>query len=106
MEINYQNLATRQRFCGSGESGEIHIVGSNELTFEFVSNRQTEKRGFIFFVNCIDPVSDRNAAAPAPQPPSLGFVPSANIIGTNPCTEPPNMAPRPSPFEVCSIALQ
>ena len=109
VEINYQNLATRQRFCGGGETGEVQIEGSNELTFEFVSNRQTEKRGFKFFVNCIDPSTDVNGLRVGAVVPA--FEPSSNRIGNfrignfdiNPCSEPPNMAPRPLIFEVCWI---
>jgi hypothetical protein len=100
VEINYQDLATRQRFCGGGETGEVHIEGSNELTFEFVSNRQTEKRGFKFFVNCIDPSTDVNGLRVGAVVPA--FEPSSNRIGNfniNPCSEPPNTVPRPLIFE-------
>ena len=35
--------------------------GSNELTFEFSTNRKTEDSGFLYFIQCVDPEFDLNA---------------------------------------------
>ena len=105
VEITYPNLGTRKRFCGGGEQGQIHVDGSNALIFEFVSNRHLEKRGFHFFVNCIDPASDMNAIKTGAVDSPAGPPTASSIIGgasPTQCSEPPNAAPRLTPFEVCS----
>ena len=98
MEITFRDLGTTQRFCGSGEIGEVHVDGSNEMRLEFASNRQTEQGGFLYFVTCADPGFDQNAL-------NAGIVPSSQATSFyspyfNPCSQPPSLSPRPTTIEV------
>ena len=100
VELTYKNLNTKQRFCGTGEVGEVHVDGLDELTFEFASNRRTEHDGFLYFVTCIDPGFDQNAVG-------LGVTqasPQAPFANDpfNHCSQPQNMSPRPTTVQVCS----
>ena len=61
VEIDYVNYGTAQRFCGVGEEGQIHVDGSSELMIEFVSNREQENVGFLYFAICSEPDFDQNA---------------------------------------------
>lgn len=61
VEIDYVNYGTTQRFCGSGEEGEVHVDGSSEMRIEFVSNRKQENVGFLYFAICMNPNFDQNA---------------------------------------------
>ena len=104
MEITYANLGTTQRFCGSGEVGEIHVDGANEITFEFSTNRRFQKSGFLYFVTCFNPGFDVNAVDTGivPSPPlSIGF-PDFN---PNTCSKPYSTALKPTIFEVCRHKL-
>ena len=69
VEITYNSLRTRERFCGSGEVNEVHVDGLNEITLEFSTNRQTEDRGFLYYIQCVDPGFDYNAV-------NSGLIPS------------------------------
>lgn len=105
VELSYTNLGTTKRFCASGEVGEVHVDGANELIFEFVSNRRTEKRGFQYFVKCFDPGFDENAlnvGVVAPPSPSFSNVPENPDFNFKLCSEPPSMTSRPNFIEVCS----
>ena len=101
VEIEYRNLGTSQKFCGSGEVGQVHVENANEMQIEFVSNRRTDNRGFQYFVTCITPGFDKNAvnlgvARPSASIPSSFFRP-------NQCSQPPNVLPRPTAIMVSII---
>ena len=103
VEIRFRNLKAKPRFCGSGEVGEVHVDGSNEMTFEFASNRQTEKGGFLYFVTCTDPGFDQNAV-------DFGVVPRSKKpadININACSAPLTRFQRPTFIQVyfCSFIL-
>ena len=55
------SLQGSNRICGSGELGEIHVDGSNDMLVEFISNRRSEDVGFEYFITCIAPGFDSNA---------------------------------------------
>ena len=101
VEIRFRNLETKPRFCGSGEVGEVHVDGSNEMTFEFASNRRTEKGGFLYFVTCTDPGFDQNAV-------DSGVVPRSKKpadININACSAPPTQFQRPTFIQVYFVAF-
>ena len=50
------------RLCGIREPNTVYSDGSNEMHIEFVSNRRSQSKGFQYFVTCIDPRFDINAA--------------------------------------------
>ena len=83
VEIVYRNLETRRRFCGSGEVGEVHVDGSNEMRLEFTSNRRIQGSGFLYFVRCFDPGFDLNAV-------NSGVIPNLQqrSFTVTPCTQP------------------
>ena len=56
-----KNVQGRRKLCGSGELGEIHADGANEMHFEFVSNRKSQHDGFEYYITCTDPGFDGNA---------------------------------------------
>jgi hypothetical protein len=97
VEITLNNLGTAPRICGSGEVGEVHADGANEMTLEFASNRRTEDGGFLYFVTCADPGFDQNAQ-------NSGIVPQsqAHSYYSHHCSQPPNMSPRPNTIEAPS----
>ena len=98
VEITFNNLGIRRKFCGSGELGRVRVEGTNELMFEFASNRETEKEGFSYSVTCIDPGLDQNAV-------NLGTIQFSPLDKQLPlysaCSQPLNMAPRNTTTEVC-----
>lgn len=98
VEITFNNLRTKQRFCGSGEMGEVRVEGTNELMFEFVSNRRSEREGFSYSVTCVDPGLDQNAIDLG----TIQFYPhDKQLPSFSPCSQPENMAPRKTTVEVC-----
>ena len=56
-----KNVQGRKKLCGSGELGEIHADGANEMRVEFISNRRSQSDGFEYYITCIDPGFDGNA---------------------------------------------
>lgn len=60
VQVGIRNLGNSKRFCGTGEVNEVHVDGADEMTLEFVSNRLTEKEGFLYFITCISPGFDQN----------------------------------------------
>ena len=40
---------------------EVHVDGLNEITLEFSTNRETEKSGFLYYIQCVDTELDPNA---------------------------------------------
>ena len=56
-----KNVQDGEKLCGSGELGEIHADGANEMRVEFVSNRRSQNDGFEYYITCIDPGFDGNA---------------------------------------------
>ena len=101
VEMTFRNLKAKPRFCGSGEVGEVHVDGSNEMAFEFASNRRTEKGGFLYFVTCTDPSFDQNAV-------NFGIVPTSKKpagININACSAPLTRFQRPTFIQVYFIAF-
>ena len=104
VQIYYKNLGTAQRFCGSGEVGQVHVENTNEMQIEFVSIRQTEHGGFQYFVTCITPGLDKNAinsgvASPLYTPRNFNFGPTQFFS----CSQPLNFLTRPT-FVMVSTA--
>ena len=77
VEVTYHHLGQKERFCGARELGQLHLVGHNKISFEFVSNRRTEAGGFLYFVQCFDEdITDQDTAV------------------TESCSKPPGSQPR------------
>ena len=61
VEIDFINYGKNQRFCGTGEEGQVHVDGENEMRMGFVSNRKQEHDGYLYFIVCSEPDFDQNA---------------------------------------------
>ena len=48
-----KNVQGGKKLCGSGELGEIHADGANEMRVEFISNRRSQSDGFEYYITCI-----------------------------------------------------
>jgi hypothetical protein len=54
-------FAQSHKLCGTGEVGEFHSDGANSMLVEFVTNRNSQLKGFEYFAYCIAPGFDSNA---------------------------------------------
>ena len=80
VEITYHHLNEKARFCGSGQLGEVHIVGHNKITFDFASNRRGESAGFLYFVRCFnESISDTTAESESCTKPHTSLPPTTSV---------------------------
>ena len=54
-------FAQSHKLCGSGEVGQFHSDGANSMLVEFVTNRNSQLKGFEYLAYCIAPGFDSNA---------------------------------------------
>ena len=83
VEVSFGDHHSGVKYCGNGELGETRVIGHDEITFEFVSNRRKQTEGFSYTVRCYNSNIEQQVSS------SDGLIQGENPSDQD-CTRPPD----------------